>query len=673
MSVGDEIKKTLAGDKAVAGAESSAKSAEKLSQEATAKPENQAPKAADKAGDKKPAAEQAAASSSLFQQGLDVASNLISDAYSVLPNLVLTSEAEKSNSVSKTVKVGEKSYKAEYKKEDKAFDMDAFIQDNCKTDSNMSSVCKTSDIGIPGLDLVIDTATPVKQVQGDHAKNAATLKLGEGVLDKQRDLQNHLRQEATAVGDFSALKNLETIDGRTVHRNEKGEIDAYQIGDIATFIRPDGTTIEATPKGKTFYDKDGKLLGHLNADGELNTRLSTGEDLIVNANGDVYMRDKNGELQSAVFDGKGTQVGFFKDGQIIRTNQSIPGNVTDANDAATQNALDHDQIAISRYKDGVKISYPNGQMLFVKDDGTAGVALDNHNVLVRKRDANGAVTYELHVNGQKPKVMTREEVGRLNLGPHASKQDLAVIMGKLAKLEEFAKTGKLTVDGVNASLEFKGNAIVAQVNGQTVTTSPDKVEYTDIRNGNKTTMTDDQYRIADQAGKELLNIDRSDKTQKPKVTVNGLKYQGGVVTTPGGDRITKDRVTLSDGTTYDNNGTVHYADGAIVDRNGSVSLAPGSPRSEQVAFAQSRNAQASVVAAQAESMAGAVRAKAPSSITGSDIAMLEAAFTSLSNNIAGLQNAGDFGAQLQLMMAKGDVSAAIAQGNDMLANRKSAA
>lgn len=53
--------------------------------------------------------------------------------------------------------------------------------------------------------------------------------------------------------------------------------------------------------------------------------------------------------------------------------------------------------------------------------------------------------------------------------------------------------------------------------------------------------------------------------------------------------------------------------------------------------------------------------------------MLEAAFTSLSNNIAGLQNAGDFGAQLQLMMAKGDVSAAIAQGNDMLANRKSAA
>lgn len=109
MSVGDEIKKTLAGDKAVAGAESSAKSAEKLSQEATAKPENQAPKAADKAGDKKPAAEQAAASSSLFQQGLDVASNLISDAYSVLPDLVLTSEAEKSNSVSKTVKVGEKS------------------------------------------------------------------------------------------------------------------------------------------------------------------------------------------------------------------------------------------------------------------------------------------------------------------------------------------------------------------------------------------------------------------------------------------------------------------------------------------------------------------------------------------------------------------------------------
>lgn len=118
---------------------------------------------------------------------------------------------------------------------------------------------------------------------------------------------------------------------------------------------------------------------------------------------------------------------------------------------------------------------------------------------------------------------------------------------------------------------------------------------------------------------------------------------------------------------------MHYADGAIVDRNGSVSLAPGSPRSEQVAFAQSRNAQASVVAAQAESMVGAIRAKAPSSITGSDIAMLEAAFTNLSNNIAGLQNAGDFGAQLQLMMAKGDVSAAIAQGNDMLANRKSAA
>ena len=669
MSVGDEIKKTLAGDKQVAGAESSAKSAEKLSQEATAKPENN--KAADKAADNKPAAEKASAS--LLQQGLDVASNLISDAYSVLPDLVLTSETEKTNNVSKTVKIGDKSYKAEYKKEDKAFDMDAFIQDNCKSDSNMSGVCKTSDIGIPGLDLVIDNTAPIKEVQGEHAKNAATLKLGEGVFDSQKDLQKHLRQEATKVGDFSALQNLETIDGRTVHRNEKGEIDAYQIGDIATFIRPDGTTIEATPKGKTFYDKDGKLLGHLNADGELNTRLSTGEDLIVNANGDVYMRDKNGELQSAVFDDKGTQVGFFKDGQIIRTNQNIATNVTEVNDAATQAALDNNQIAISSYKDGVTIRYPNGQMMFVKNDGTSGIALDKDNVLVRKKDANGAATYELHVKGQEPKVMTREQVGRLDLGPNGSKQNLEEIMGKFAKLEEFARTGKLTADGVNAALEVKASEIIAQVNGQTVTTSPDKVEYTDIRNGNKTTMTDDQYRIADQAGTELLNIDRSDKTQKPKVRVNGLNYQGGVVTTPGGDRITKDKVTLSDGTTYDNNGTVRYADGAIVDRNGSVSVAPGSPRSEQMAFAQSRTAQASMAAAQAESMIGAVRSKSPASITGSDIAMLEAAFSNLSNNIAGLQNAGDFGAQLQLMMAKGDVSAAIAQGSSMLANRKTAA
>jgi len=545
-----------------------------------------------------------------------------------------------------------------------------------------SSGCSMTGNGVGGA-----CAAPTKTGLGDLFGTSAKLTTG-------KITENNMQQTSAATAHINgdawdsiahaksadhrdkpteASRNSEKTADGFVHKDSTGKVDFERHGDIETRHLPDGSisTLNVRTHEKTLTDKNGKLLFTYDADG-VNGHTPDGTVVTFKPHSaDVTIKPKDGPEIKA----RRTPDGFMQvtmgDTDIISSREAALTNIGEV--PAKVRSLFNGHAAIEVNPDSKIIRSKDGKTtLYVGNDGTSAMTLDEHSQVVRFKD-NPDQMLIVYNDGRQP---LRINVHQLD-GVIKDPKTVAALKFVVESLRRYGQTGTLADQAGNKiTTDAQGNTVATTADaaattnakGQTVASSPASSESV-VLDSKAQTVTLVNKKTGEQQGV----VDFKDP-KSPGFTTDAYSYHNNKVTTVTGDVYGPEDIKFHDGFQFCNDGTIHDQKGNVFNGDGDLTFdnershSGSKSTSEAVRASESSRAHAQV--SQAESIASSIRARVASGhVSSSDIAALYSQMSSLSAMVGSLSQIDDSSLLVSAMIAKDEIAGSLDQANSTLSQR----
>jgi hypothetical protein len=450
-----------------------------------------------------------------------------------------------------------------------------------------------------------------------------------------------------------------TADGY-VHHDAAGKVDFEHHGDLDIKHNADGTTSELDVKtgAKTLLDAQGHEMFRLGKDGFKGT-APDGTEIVISPDRQTALLTKFG-VTTPVLIADGQFQSVINGVGVADRDQKALASLTNAFTSA-DHLFQRGQSQIVTFADAKLISDGHGRSMFVGDDGTSAISLDEHSRAVRSPLGDISVVY----NDHRPTVhLSKQQVTAL-LAKHS--EEAAVMAAVIKRLTDYGKTGELH-DAQGGVLKHGPKGVSANVNNVLAETQLGHTVFT-----NKVTGDSELVNLA----AKTVQLKAADGTPEATLTFDGKstsvktaqwEYKDGQVTTKDGTVYSKEGIKFHDGTTFKANGEITDNRGTTYNLHGEVIGSEHTAGSAGTDGAHKHNDEMEKAkVAQAESMVSSVLGLVSGGhVTAGSIAALQSSLSQLGSMIGALAQLSDPSILAAAVMAQGEVSSSLEIARDAL-------